>query len=329
MSDEEEAIGNEVDRALRAAVMGASQVAETLQRRHAERNRQRTEQMTQQTREQQETTRLVLDRMQRESFWRSADGERVATAATYAATLSEVDPRAKEAYQVIRERTQQLYGIDLDRLRADFPDSEDKRRDTLLHAVDDFLDSKRSEREAKEDRSLGTDLTATADEEREAADKDRAERGDDSTAREEESDIDGAFTVGADEDFGEPLDDPLDEELLPPDNRSEDLRDGNADLLEESAQDAFSDAHGHELDRDKAREHGLADEAYADRLEHPVDAGRETPQTPAGQARVTAGQSFPESAAAVLAGSRGKRQPRSRAGRRSQTSNEYAETLTK
>jgi len=113
-------VGNDIGRALGAAVMGASQIAETVQRRLAEKDRQQAERWQQQTREQQDTTRLVLDRVQRKSFWRAADGERVANAATYTATLADVGPRAKEAYQVVQERVQELYGIDLDQLRARF-----------------------------------------------------------------------------------------------------------------------------------------------------------------------------------------------------------------
>lgn len=170
MSDEEEIIGNDFDRVLRAAMMGAGQVAETIKRHGQERDRQAADRAAQVAREQNEITRRIHDQVNREPFWRSADGERVANAATYGATLANVDPRARDIYEVVRERSHELYGIDVDRLRARFPDSEEQRRNALMNAVDDYLAAKRADIEAGSDREQSADLSSQADDEREAGD---------------------------------------------------------------------------------------------------------------------------------------------------------------
>ena len=158
MSEEEDLVGTDIDRAIRAAMMSAGQVAEAVKRAGQERDRGLAERAQAAVREQAQVTRRVHDQVGREAFWATANGERIANAATYGATLSNVDPGARDVYEIVREQAQQRYGIDVDSLRAQFPDSEDKRRDAFMHAVDDCLAANREETAAQADCTAATTL---------------------------------------------------------------------------------------------------------------------------------------------------------------------------
>ena len=162
MSEEEDLVGTDIDRAIRAAMMSAGQVAEAVKRAGQERDRRQAEQAQAAVREQADITRNVHSQVGREAFWATADGERVANAASYGATLSSVDPGARDVYEIVREQTHQRYGIDVDSIRAQFPDSEDKRRDALMHAVDDYLAASREEAAAQADRAAAAVLEQDA-----------------------------------------------------------------------------------------------------------------------------------------------------------------------
>jgi len=162
MSEEEDLVGTDIDRAIRAAMMSAGQVAEAVKRAGQERDRNLAERAQAAVREQAQVTRSVHDQVGREAFWATANGERVANAATYGATLSSVDPGARDVYEIVREQAHARYGIDVDSLRAQFPDSEDKRRDALMHAVDDYLAASREEAAAQADRASAATLEQDA-----------------------------------------------------------------------------------------------------------------------------------------------------------------------
>jgi hypothetical protein len=162
MSEEEDLVGTDIDRAIRAAMMSAGQVAEAVKRAGQERGRNLAERAQAAVREQAQITRSVHDQVGREAFWATANGERVANAATYGATLSSVDPGARDVYEIVREQAHARYGIDVDSLRTQFPDSEDKRRDALMHAVDDYLAASREEAAAQADRAAAATLDQEA-----------------------------------------------------------------------------------------------------------------------------------------------------------------------
>ncbi len=151
--DEEDVIGNEFDRVLRAAAMSAGQTAEAIRRRGQARDEAARADLLQKQREQSDLTSNIYDRVQRDEFWRNANGERVANAATYSATLYNHDPKAREIYEIVRDRTQDRFGINIDELRAAHPENEEARRNALLNAVDDRLAALRADQEAADDRS--------------------------------------------------------------------------------------------------------------------------------------------------------------------------------
>lgn len=295
MSEEEDLVGADIDRAIRAAMMGAGQVAEAVKRAGQERDRALAERAQAAVRDQAQVTRSVRDQVGRDTFWDTATGERIANAATYGATLSNVDPGARDIYEIVREQTHQRYGVDLDSLRAKFPDSEDRRRDALMHAVDDYLAASREEAAARADRAA-----AAAALEREGDDAERAEVGDD-----------GAATT--------------------PDA----LEDAEArQSAQEAAQDATADAAGHEGERDRLHAEGAAEESVAhtheqeSRLTARAAAPREASAAIAGDptasgartsaaARVSkvAATSYPKGASQTLTESRRTAAPKARVNR--------------
>jgi hypothetical protein len=187
MSEEEDLVGTDIDRAIRAAMMGAGQVAEAVKRAGQERDRGLAERAQAAVRDQAQVTRSVHDQVGRETFWATANGERIANAATYGATLSNVDPGARDVYEIVREQAHQRYGIDVDSLRAQFPDSEDKRRNALMHAIDDYLAANREDAAAQADRTAAATLEQ---------DTERGEDAPEST-REEETPVRGEVQEAA------------------------------------------------------------------------------------------------------------------------------------
>jgi len=175
MSEEEDLVGTDIDRAIRAAMMSAGQVAEAVKRAGQERDRGLAERAQAAVREQAQVTRSVHAQVGREAFWATANGERIANAATYGATLSNVDPGARDVYEIVREQAHQRYGIDIDALRAQFPDSEDKRRDALMHAIDDYLAADREDAAAQTDRTAAAALEQDAGRGKDASESAREE----------------------------------------------------------------------------------------------------------------------------------------------------------
>jgi len=173
MSEEEDLVGTDIDRAIRAAMMGAGQVAEGVKRAGQERDRSLAERAQAAVRNQAQVTRSVQDQVGREAFWATANGERIANAATYGATLSNVDPGARDVYEIVREQAHQRYGINVDSLRAQFPDSEDKRRDALMHAIDDYLAANREDAAAQADRTAAAPLEQDTERGEEASESTR------------------------------------------------------------------------------------------------------------------------------------------------------------
>ncbi|MBF4636199.1 hypothetical protein ITJ38_17450 [Agreia pratensis] len=287
MSDEEEQIGNEFDRALRAAAMGAGQVVETLQRLSQDRDRKAAEQVQQLVREQERVTAGVREQVGRSGFWKMANGEAVANAATYGATMSEVDPRGRDIYEIVREQAHDRYGVDVDSLRAQFPNSEEQQRNALMHAVDDFLAAKREGAEAEDDRAGVADL------EQEGS---VGERGHEEAAREHDAITENAESsaelggerAAASEDAAE--------------------HDQEHDRLYDRAHDESTAARGYEHDTTRDTPHGAGEKRTTVReiLQ---------PSTAAGKASQVASTSYPESANQTLAKSKKGAQPKARINR--------------
>lgn len=290
MSEEEDLVGTDIDRAIRAAMMSAGQVAEAVKRAGQERDRGLAERAQAAVREQAQVTRSVRDQVGREAFWATANGERVANAATYGATLSSVDPGARDVYEIVREQAHARYGIDVDSLRAQFPDSEDKRRDALVHAVDDYLAASREEAAAQADRAAAATL------EQEAAPRFTVQAGDEISEVSKEhvlADIEATSSqsfsaedaqrlsawAGIDADVDKALYEQfptkftyLQSSVEAADaERSEDAPESGAENVsapeqaeaQEAAQDASADAADHDAERDRLQADGAAEETVA------------------------------------------------------------------
>lgn len=301
MSDEEEQIGNDFDRALRAAAMGAGQVVESFQRLSQDRDRKAAEQAQLLMREQERVTSGIREQVGRSGFWKMADGESVANAATYGATMSQVDPRARDIYEIVREQAHDRYGIDVDALRAQFPESEDQRRNALMHAVDDFLAAKSEGAEAGDDRSRAADLEQ---------EQPTNERGDEEAASEQDASPEKADSVseaGADDRGSAAV--------------SEDAaeHDREHDRLYDRAQDEATAARGFDQDSTREAPHGAGEKRTG------VRAAAQ-PSTPAGKASQVASTSYPESANQTLTKSKKVAQPKARVNRGQSQSSERERT---
>jgi hypothetical protein len=330
MSEEEDLVGTDIDRAIRAAMMSAGQVAEAA------------------VREQAQVTRSVLDQVGREAFWATANGERVANAATYGATLSSVDPGARDVYEIVREQAHARYGIDVDTLRAQFPDSEDKRRDALMHAVDDYLAASREEAAAQADRAAAATLeqnaeprfTIQAGDEITEVSKEHVLADIEATSSQSFSSEDAqrlSAWAGLDADVDKALyeqfptkfsylQSPVDAAEA---ERGDDVRDSAEESVstpemteaqesaKEAAQDASADATDHDAERDRLHAEGSAEEGVARSHEHELGHAAPTapepaagggpsgaPASPAGKASRIAATSYPKGANQTLTESR-------------------------
>ena len=159
-------------------MMGGGQMREQLARAQMSKDQQVRENALAQIRQREQETNRVHAMVSRESFWTTANGERVANAATYGATLYNTDPNAAAVYDIVSEKVQQRYGINVHKLRAEHPGSEDERHAALLHAVDDRLAAARDREAADQARaradSLDQHAADTRDEARPTNDDDQA-----------------------------------------------------------------------------------------------------------------------------------------------------------
>jgi len=149
--------------------MGGGQLREQLARAQMSKDQQVRENALAQIRQREQETSRLHAMVSRDSFWATANGERVANAATYGATLYNTDPNAAAVYDIVSEKVQQRYGINLHRLRADHPGSEDERHAALLHAVDDRLAAARDRDAADQARARADTLEQQAADAREEA----------------------------------------------------------------------------------------------------------------------------------------------------------------
>lgn len=161
----EEEIAQEADKLVRGLLTAAGQLREHMARRSANKDRvaadaarAEAERATGELRNQHEATKLLYERVQRNSFWNSADAQTIADIASYGALNSHLDPTANELYQIVREKVAEKYGIDVNALRAANPLSEEARNDALRHALDDKMAAQRDDDSAERDREAATRL---------------------------------------------------------------------------------------------------------------------------------------------------------------------------
>jgi hypothetical protein len=190
---EEEEIGQEFDRVIRAGMMATSNVADAIARRSAEQARvqreaalaearaadvatKRAEQLareaahddralqleniraTQAT--EAEKNRLTREAVQvadrsigRDEWWKNATPARIADTVTLAAEAAEKSPVAANVYERMSGKVHVLYGIDVDQVRAAAGSLEATRHSALANAVDDALARRREEAEAANERT--------------------------------------------------------------------------------------------------------------------------------------------------------------------------------
>ncbi len=285
MSEEE--VGQEFDRVARAAMMALGQVREAMSRRAAERDRQAQVQSAAAIREQEQRTAQLRQIVGRQDFWDNATGERVANAATYGATLYNVDRNAATIYDTVRDQAHARFGINVDEIRAQHPDSEEARRDALMHAVDDRLAAMRDDALGRDDRAAAADLQDEARAQREQGADDEREAG----------------------------------EATPESERHE----RSADRLDSEADVDLANEYGHEQDHDRHLNDAGVDDAAAARetssMPEPV-AEHEAPRAPAttaaGHAREALDSSYPQSAKRALASSARGRAPKAKSAKQQQ-----------
>lgn len=131
-------VGQEVDRVLRAAMMGAMQVREALQRREQQSQQLRQqEEQTRQAREQRVAQAVTKD-IHRSSFWQEASNERLANTYSVVSYLSaQGHPDAQSAHSAMTDRLRTRFGINIDDLNRDHPEAPKDLHRALVSALDD------------------------------------------------------------------------------------------------------------------------------------------------------------------------------------------------
>ena len=164
----EEEVAAETEKLVRGLMMAAGQLREHFARRRAnqdrataDQQRAEAEQAAAQFRTQHEATQHLYQRVQRNSFWNTADSGTIADLASYGALNAHLDPTAGELYQLVREKVAERYGIDVNALRTQNPNSEEARNDALRHAIDDQRAAARDDAAADADREKEAKLEET------------------------------------------------------------------------------------------------------------------------------------------------------------------------
>lgn len=125
-------------------------------------------------REMREQASTVLARLQKDEFWAEADGAAVAHELAFADTLGPAHEQRKEIYDLVRERTNDEFSVDLDATLEQFPGSEERGRLALRRSIDESLASSEAEESQENDSSLAASLEARSEMER-AADEPEAD----------------------------------------------------------------------------------------------------------------------------------------------------------
>lgn len=184
MSEDE--IGQEFDRVIRAAAMAVGQLRQHHARRQSERDSRTRGEQEQTRRTVEQHSREVLDSVRSREFWNVANGDRVATAVSFAAESGVDVPHTQAIYDTVRSKLASGFNIDLDDLRSLHPESEAARRNALAHAVDDAIAARHADRDADasstESETLDAAAASTPDAERAAELVDGSEHAADTAA---------------------------------------------------------------------------------------------------------------------------------------------------
>lgn len=113
MSDEEQ-IGGEMDRAIRAVLMGMGQVGEQVARRQAQRADAQRLELERNQRARAEQTRAVAEQVHRTDFWRHATPEQVGDVAAFTAAAAQESAAGATAHEQVRVQVASRYGLDAD-----------------------------------------------------------------------------------------------------------------------------------------------------------------------------------------------------------------------
>lgn len=200
---EEEEIGQEFDRVIRAGMMATSNVTDAIARRSAEQARvqreaamtearaadvavKRAEQLTREAAHDSramelaniratqatdgEKNRLTREALQvadrsigRDEWWKNATPARIADTVSLAAETADRSPVAVSVYERMSARINDLYGVDVDQVRAAAGPQEANRHSALTNAVDDALARRREEAETANARTEVAEATKAAD----------------------------------------------------------------------------------------------------------------------------------------------------------------------
>jgi hypothetical protein len=200
---EEEEIGQEFDRVIRAGMMATSNVTDAIARRSTEQARvqreaamtearaadvavKRAEQLTREAAHDSramelaniratqategEMNRLTREALQvadrsigRDEWWKNATPARIADTVSLAAETADRSPVAASVYERMGARINDLYGVDVDQVRAAAGPQEANRHSALTNAVDDALARRREEAEAANARTEVAEATKAAD----------------------------------------------------------------------------------------------------------------------------------------------------------------------
>lgn len=156
--DEESQVAEDFGRMVRIATGSIMQVAESRARRRqvgastdaaATRDRQRMED---------NASRVVQHDLYRAEFWKHAGSESIADRMAVAATLGETNPAAQSAWMHGADVIRSTYGIDLQKINREHPNSQEERHAALRDALDDRFQMNRYDAEADRVRDAAEEL---------------------------------------------------------------------------------------------------------------------------------------------------------------------------
>ncbi len=147
MSEEEE-IASDVDRLVRAAVMGGAQIAERLARTRADRDRRAGEQSREQARQSEalhlahrDMARVIHRQVADPRFWGKATPERIGLTYAAAHEWQGADASAQVSMGQLREGLREHHGIEVDEVLAGkIEDLSAEQREVALQVVGRYLD---------------------------------------------------------------------------------------------------------------------------------------------------------------------------------------------
>ena len=102
--------------------------------------------------------RVVQNDLYRAEFWKHAGSESIADRMAVAATLGESNPAAQSAWMHGADVIRSTYGIDLQKINREHPNSQEERHAALRDALDDRFQMNRYDAEADRVRDAAEEL---------------------------------------------------------------------------------------------------------------------------------------------------------------------------